>query len=228
MGRMVRKGAKSAGAMEDRVLQVPDAEVPRAGDALVAVDVQVDFLPGGRLAVPDGDAVVGVLASAAADFAARGLPVFATRDWHPVDHCSFAARGGPWPPHCIAGSTGAAFAPGLELPAGAEVIDKATGRDRDAYSGFDGTDLAARLRAADVRRVFVGGLATDYCVLHTVLDALREGFAVVVLTDAVRAVEVRPGDGAAALRRMHEAGAQLVPRLARPSPLSPPASQATR
>ncbi len=180
----------------------------RTGDALVVVDVQVDFLPGGSLAVPRGDEVVPVLNRWLAAAASRGLPVYATRDWHPPGHCSFRARGGPWPPHCVAGSAGAAFAPGLLLPGGADVVSKATDPDRDAYSGFQGTDLDARLRAAGARRLLVGGLATDYCVLETVRDARRLGYEVLLLADAVRAVEVRPGDGARALEEMRRAGAR--------------------
>lgn len=179
-------------------------------DALVVVDAQVDFLPGGALAVPEGDAVVPVLNGVARQFRAHGLPIFATRDWHPPNHCSFVAQGGPWPPHCIADTPGARFAPELRLPAGTCVIDKATRADADAYSGFEGTDLAERLRVAGIRRVFVGGLATDYCVLQTVLDALRGGFSVCVLCDAVRAVDVHPGDGDAALEAMQAAGARLI------------------
>lgn len=177
-----------------------------AGDALIIVDVQNDFLPGGALAVPHGDEVVAPLNAWARRFHARGLPVYATRDWHPPDHCSFAAAGGPWPPHCIAGSAGADLAADLALPPGTEVIPKATTAERDAYSGFAGTDLAGRLRGRGVGRVFVGGLATDYCVLNTVLDARAAGFACVLLLDAVRAVEVSPGDGAAAIARMRAAG----------------------
>jgi nicotinamidase/pyrazinamidase len=176
-------------------------------DALILVDVQNDFLPGGALAVPGGDAVVEPLNRAAALFAARGRPVFATRDWHPPDHCSFRARGGPWPPHCVAGTPGAAFAPGLRLPPSAVTVSKATTAERDAYSGLQGTDLANRLRAAGVTRVMVGGLATDYCVKETVADALAAGFAVVLLTDAIRAVDVHPGDGDAARAKMLAAGA---------------------
>jgi len=180
---------------------------PRQGDALLVVDVQNDFLPGGALAVPEGDRVIPLLNAYAGRFSAAGLPVFATRDWHPPDHCSFQAQGGPWPPHCMAGSPGAALAADLQLPEGSTLVSKATTADKDAYSGFEGTDLAQRLDHAGVKRVFVGGLATDYCVLNTVLDAVENGFAVVLLTDAVRAVEVRPGDGAAAIARMLAAGA---------------------
>ncbi|HET6719984.1 MAG TPA: isochorismatase family protein [Rhodocyclaceae bacterium] len=179
----------------------------RPGDALLIVDLQNDFLPGGSLAVADGDRVVAPIQGWVARFAAAGAPIFATRDWHPEDHCSFRAAGGPWPPHCVAGTNGAAFAPGLALPAGAVVVAKATRRDADAYSGFAGTDLDRRLREAGARRLFVGGLATDYCVLNTVLDALRLGYAVVVLTACVRAVEVAAGDGERALAAMRAAGA---------------------
>ena len=180
------------------------------GDALVIVDVQNDFLPGGSLAVPRGDQVIAPLNRWIARFAAAGLPVYATRDWHPVDHCSFAAQGGPWPPHCVAGTPGAAFADALGLPSDATVIGKATRQDADAYSGFAGTDLHERLRHAGVKRLFVGGLATDYCVLNTVRDALGLGYGVVLLTAAVRAVDVRPGDGDRALAEMIAAGAVAV------------------
>lgn len=188
------------------------SNIPQPGphDALVVVDVQNDFLPGGALAVPRGDEVVAPLQALAAAFAAAGRPVYATRDWHPADHVSFRARGGPWPPHCIAGTRGAAFAPGLRLPASAIVISKAEHADRDAYSGFDGTDLEQQLRAAGVRRLCVGGLATDYCVRATVLDARRLGFEVVLLPDAVRAVDVTAGDGERAIATMVAAGATLA------------------
>ena len=176
-----------------------------AAMALLCVDVQGDFLPGGSLAVPDGFAVVQPLVEAAAG---AGM-VVATRDWHTSDHASFAARGGPWPPHCVAGTPGAALHPRIDVIA-ALVVSKGTDPDRDAYSGFDGTPLAALLRAAGVTRVVVGGLATDYCVRATVLDGLREGFAVTVLGDAVRAVDVQPGDGDRALEEMRAAGAEIA------------------
>ncbi len=179
-------------------------------DALIVVDVQNDFLPGGSLAVPRGDEVVPVLNGYIERFHACGLPLFATRDWHPSEHCSFHSRGGPWPPHCVANTRGAEFAPGLELPRSTRIISKATREEADAYSGFNATDLAAQLRAAGVTRVFVGGLATDYCVLNTVKDALREGFDVVLLTDAVRAVDVKPGDGDAAIAEMQSLGARTA------------------
>lgn len=180
------------------------------GDALILVDVQNDFLPGGSLAVPHGDEVAPLLHEYLTLFEAHHLPVFATRDWHPVNHCSFRSQGGPWPVHCVAGSTGAAFAAALRLPLGTTVISKAQATDHEAYSGFEGTDLDARLRAAGVRRVFIGGLATDYCVLNTVKDALSRGFSVCLLRDAIRAVNVRPGDGSQAESEMLQAGAVAV------------------
>ena len=183
---------------------------PRPGDALIVVDVQKDFLPGGSLAVPHGDEVVSVLNRYLEIFSSRGLPVYATRDWHPPQHCSFKDQGGPWPPHCVAGSDGAAFADGLRLPAEAVIVSKATAPEKDAYSGFQDTGLARRLHEAGVRRVFVGGLATDYCVLHTVHDALGEGFEVVLLEDAIRAVDIQPGDGERAVKEMLDAGAVPV------------------
>ena len=180
----------------------------RPHDALLIVDVQRDFLPGGALAVPDGDAVVPVLNRYIALAQVTGMPVIASRDWHPANHCSFTPQGGPWPPHCVAGSEGAQFARELELPAHANVIDKATTQAQDAYSAFSGTMLGQWLRAGGVKRVLVGGLATDYCVLNTVRDALNEGFEVVLLTDAIRAVDVNAGDGARAEAEMRERGAQ--------------------
>jgi nicotinamidase/pyrazinamidase len=182
----------------------------QAGDALIAVDVQNDFLPGGSLAVPEGDAVVPAINRYLAAFAARALPVFATRDWHPTNHCSFKAQGGIWPPHCVAATRGAEFAHALTLPETAVIISKAATPEADAYSGFGGTNLAARLRADEVTRLFIGGLATDYCVLNTVRDALAEGYTVLLLADAIRAVDVKPGDGARALDEMQGLGARAI------------------
>lgn len=176
-------------------------------DALLIVDVQRDFLPGGKLGVPKGDAVVPVLNRYIEKVRAPGLPVFASRDWHPANHCSFSPQGGPWPEHCVAGTPGAAFPDGLRLPSDARVIDKATRAETDAYSAFSGTALAQELRERAVKRLLVGGLATDYCVLNTVRDALQAGFEVVLLKDAIRAVDVKPGDGERAEREMLDAGA---------------------
>lgn len=191
----------------------PDEGIPltlQTGDALVVVDVQNDFLPGGALGVPGGDEVIPVLNRYLAVWRERGLPVFATRDWHPQGHCSFRERGGPWPPHCVAESPGARFANALNLPPATAVISKGTTPDQDAYSGFQGTDLDDRLRRAGVRRVFVGGLATDYCVVSTVRDALARGYQTVVLADAIRAVNVQPDDGRKAEAEMGRLGAALI------------------
>ena len=182
---------------------------PAAGDALLVVDVQKDFLPGGALAVAQGDEVVAPLNAAIRAFERAGGPIYASRDWHPANHCSFRARGGPWPVHCVAGTRGAEFADGLALPPSAVIISKADTVDADAYSAFGGNDLAERLRRQGVRRVVIGGLTTDYCVVNTVLDARAAGFEVVVLADAIRAVNVQSGDGARALEVMRRAGARL-------------------
>jgi nicotinamidase/pyrazinamidase len=183
---------------------------PGTGDALLVVDVQNDFLPGGALGIAGGNAVLAPLNRLLGPWRARGLPVFLTRDWHPPGHCSFVERGGPWPVHCVAGTTGAEFSPRIERAAGDVVVSKATRPERDAYSALDGTGLVDDLRRAGVRRVFVGGLATDYCVRATGLDARAAGLEVVVLRDAVCAVNVQPGDGAAALCELASAGADLA------------------
>lgn len=182
----------------------------QAGDALVIVDVQNDFLPGGSLGVPGGDAVLPVLNRYIAAFQAMRLPVFATRDWHPANHCSFKQQGGPWPPHCVAETSGAAFSREINLPPSAKVISKATLPDQDAYSGFQGTDLDKQLRNQSVRRVLVGGLATDYCVLNTVKDAVSLGYTVLLLKDAIRAVNVKPDDGFTAEKEMLGLGATPI------------------
>lgn len=186
------------------------AVTPAVGDALVIVDVQNDFLPGGSLAVPAGDAILPALNAAIDAFALRALPVIATRDWHPVHHCSFRSQGGKWPPHCIAGSKGAQFSAALRVPDTTIVVSKASEPGLDAYSGFQGTTLATHLRSLGVTRLFVGGLATEYCVLETVSDALKLGLRVVLLLDAIRPVDLRAGDGQAAVAKMAEQGAILT------------------
>ncbi len=175
-------------------------------DALVIVDVQNDFLPGGALAVSEGDQVVPVINDLMRVFRRAGRPIFATRDWHPANHCSFKSQGGPWPVHCVQGTSGAEFASGLDLDDDVVIVSKDFEQDVNAYSGFERTDLAARLRDEAVERVVVVGLATDYCVLSTALSAVQEGFDAVVVEDAVRAVDVVPGDGEAALAKMRQAG----------------------
>jgi len=179
-------------------------------DAIIVVDVQNDFCPGGALGVTDGDAVVPVINALSTRFTTR---VF-TRDWHPSDHCSFAEEpaytDGSWPPHCIADTPGAAFHPGLAVPPNAHLVNKATRSDQEAYSGFQDTALAERLRARDVARVFVCGLATDYCVKQTALDAHAAGFDTVVIEDACRGVDNPPGSADAALSELEAAGVQRV------------------
>lgn len=192
----------------------------RPGDTLLLVDLQRDFLPGGSLPVPQGDVALQRARAALARFVQAARPVAASRDWHPPDHCSFRPRGGPWPVHAVAGTAGADFGPGLELPGEACIVSKGTRAMREAYSAFDGTDLQRQLDAVGTRRLFVAGLATDWCVRATVLDACALGYEVVVLGDAVAAVEAHPGDGARALADMVDAGA----RLAETSQLAPPAS----
>ena len=180
------------------------------GDALMVVDVQNDFLPGGSLEVPGGDKIVPIINRYIELFQSKGLPIFATRDWHPQDHSSFKEQGGPWPVHCVAGLRGAEFHPDMNLPDSAIVISKATAVDKDAYSGFDGTDLDEPLRSVGIRRLFIGGLATDYCVLNTVKDALKLGYEVLILQDAIRAVNVQPEDGHEAVEEMKRLGAVSV------------------
>ena len=179
-------------------------------DALIIVDVQNDFCPGGSLAVASGDAVARKMTDAARTFAERGAKVFATQDWHPAGHSSFAAQGGQWPDHCVQGTRGAEFHPELQLPDSVGVVRKGASPHADAYSGFIDSDLDAQLKAKGVNRVYIGGLATDYCVLNTVIDALSNGYETYVLTDAVGAVDLDPGDGDRALHLMEVNGAVLT------------------
>jgi nicotinamidase/pyrazinamidase len=181
--------------------------------ALLVVDVQNDFCPGGSLAVAEGDAVVELLTELAGAMRATGAPVIASRDWHPAATTHFAELGGRWPPHCVQGTGGAGFHPRLDLPAGTVVVSKGTGVAEDAYSAFEGKDasgrpLAALLREAGVDELVVGGLATDHCVRASVLDAARQGIAVAVVADACRAVD--PRAGADALEEMKRAGARIT------------------
>jgi nicotinamidase/pyrazinamidase len=184
-----------------------------ANAALLLVDVQNDFCPGGALPVPDGDQVVPVLNRLIDRFAGEGRPIYASRDWHPPDTRHFKAFGGRWPSHCVADSAGAQFHPGLQLPASTTVISKGEDRNDDGYSAFEGVThegrtLAADLRARGIRTLYVGGLATDYCVRASVLDARRAGLDVIVVTDGVAGIE--EGDVARALDEMRAAGAELV------------------
>jgi nicotinamidase/pyrazinamidase len=177
------------------------------GDALLIIDIQNDFLPGGCLPVPEGNQVIPILNGYIDHFIKRQLPVIATRDWHPYNHCSFIQHGGPWPEHCIADSKGAEFASGLHLPVSTYIISKGTDIEQDGYSGFANPALKEYLDHAVARRLLVGGLATDYCVLNTVCDALSYHYQVLLLTDAVRAVNVRWQDGENAINEMIRKGA---------------------
>jgi len=183
--------------------------------ALVVVDVQNDFCPGGALAVSHGDQVVAVLNRYIGRFADAGLPIFATRDWHPEKTTHFKAFGGIWPVHCVQGTFGAEFHRALRLGGEAMIVSKGMAADSDSYSGFDAVDcagvgLADLLNRSGVTLICVGGLATDYCVKQTVLDGRGRGFNVMLLKDAIRGVDLTPGDSARALRAMLDAGAEVV------------------
>lgn len=183
--------------------------------ALLIVDVQLDFCPGGALPVADGDAVVPVLNRYISLFWKRGSTIFASRDWHPAQSVHFKENGGSWPVHCLHDSPGAQFHPKLLLPQGTIVISKGLTRWDEGYSALEGvtengTPLPMLLRHMGMDRLYVGGLATDYCVKESVLEGLREGFAVTLLADAVRAVDLKPGDGERAVRLMREAGATMA------------------
>lgn len=177
--------------------------------ALIVVDVQNDFCPGGTLAVAHGDDVVAPLNELIDEFLERGDPVYKSRDWHPPQTKHFQAYGGTWPVHCVQNTRGAEFHPQLKDDPRIRVISKGLG-DTDCYSAFDETDLGAQLRDQGVEEVLVGGLATDYCVKNTVLDALKLGFKVKALQNAMRAVDVNPRDGERAIEEMKTAGAQIV------------------
>jgi nicotinamidase/pyrazinamidase len=177
-------------------------------DALIVVDVQNDFLPGGALAVPGGDAVVPLVNRAIVRF---DRLVF-SRDWHPRDHCSFSDTpefvDGSWPPHCVQDSPGAEFHGSLRVPLDAHFILKGTEHDREAYSCFDGTGLEDWLREKGIERVFIAGLATDYCVRHSGLDALAAGFDTYIITDACRGVD--DDQSREALEELAAKGAKLI------------------
>jgi nicotinamidase/pyrazinamidase len=182
--------------------------------ALLIVDVQKDFCAGGALAVPQGDRVVTVLNRYVADAIARGWLVYASRDWHPPISRHFRPYGGEWPPHCVQGTDGAAFHGDLRLPSSAIVVSKGQGPDSTGYSALEGRSaegmsLLDDLRARGVEHLYVGGLATDYCVKYSVLDARRAGFEVTVLTDAIAGVELQAGDSERALEEMRAAGAHI-------------------
>ena len=177
--------------------------------ALIVVDVQNDFCPGGTLAVAHGDEVVAPLNELIDEFLERGDPVYKSRDWHPPETKHFQAYGGTWPVHCVQNTPGAEFHPQLKDDPRIRVISKGLG-DTDCYSAFDETDLASQLRDQGVKELIVGGLATDYCVKETVLAGIKEGFKVKAVENAMRSVELKPGDGERAIQEMRAAGAEIV------------------
>ncbi len=176
-------------------------------DALLVTDIQEDFLPGGALPVVDGDKIIPVLNEYIKRFKNAQAHVLASRDWHPRNHISFKEQGGPWPPHCIQRTKGAKFSPKLKLPPDTVVVSKATDLQREAYSAFEGTTLDNKLRKQGVKRFFIGGLATDYCVVNTVLDARKLGYETIVLMDATLGINVQPDDVERAIETMLKNGA---------------------
>ncbi len=179
-------------------------------DALIVTDIQNDFLPGGALPVVNGNEIIPVLNEYISLFKSATARIFATRDWHPLNHMSFKTAGGPWPIHCVQNSEGAKFHNDLKLPPDVIVISKATNPQHEAYSSFDGTNLAEDLRKNGISRIFMGGLATDYCIRYSVLDGLAAGFKMIVLSDAIRGINVKPNDSEKAIREIQQKGASIV------------------
>ncbi|WP_456367789.1 nicotinamidase [Thermococcus sp.] len=175
-------------------------------EALIVVDMQRDFMPGGALPVPEGDKIIPKCNEYIKEFKERGALIVATRDWHPENHISFRERGGPWPKHCVQNTPGAEFV--VNLPEDAVIISKATEPDKEAYSGFEGTNLAEILKKNGVKRVYICGVATEYCVRATALDALKNGFEVYLLRDAVKGI--RKEDEEKALEEMKRAGVIIL------------------
>lgn len=183
--------------------------------AFLIVDVQVDFCPGGNLAVPAGDTIIPVINRYVELFRKAGLPLFASRDWHPPVTSHFVQYGGLWPPHCVQGSEGARFHPTLQLFDDVTVVSKGMDPAKDDYSAFhavteQGTPFPGLLRELGIERLYIGGLATDYCVRASALEGIKQGFAVTVLTDAVKGVNLKRGDSARALKEMARAGAEMA------------------
>jgi nicotinamidase/pyrazinamidase len=179
-------------------------------DALVIVDMQNDFMPGGALPVPNSLTIIPKINKYIELFIKAGALIVATRDWHPPNHISFSTRGGPWPPHCVQGSRGAEFHPDLKLPSGTVIISKGYKEDQEAYSGFEGTELHQILISKNVKRVFICGVATDYCVKATALDALALGYTVFVLEDAIKGVDIPRGSVDIAINEMLNRGSIFI------------------
>lgn len=181
--------------------------------ALLIVDVQNDFCPGGALAVTDGDKVVTPLNSLSRMFDEKVWPVFFSRDWHPEKTKHFQQFGGPWPTHCVQKTRGAEFHPNLWIPKGAYILNKGVDSDKNGYSAFEGTAFSCPfdelLREFGVNTLYIGGLATDYCVKDSALDAIKMGLRTCLLLDACRAVDLNPGDGDKAIRKMFDIGVTI-------------------
>ncbi|AMQ18929.1 nicotinamidase [Thermococcus peptonophilus] len=175
-------------------------------EALIVVDMQRDFMPRGALPVPEGDTIIPKCNEYIRKFKEKGALIVATRDWHPPNHISFKERGGPWPPHCVQNTPGAEFV--VDLPEDAVIISKATEPDKEAYSGFEGTNLAEILRENGVEKVYICGVATEYCVKATALDAAKHGFETYLLSDAVKGIN--PEDEKKALEEMKKAGVKIL------------------
>ena len=201
-------------------LKPPDivAPVPNdRGSALLIVDVQKDFCPGGALPVPNGDRVVPVLNQYIADASLGCMPIYASRDWHPPVTRHFKAYGGKWPRHCLQDTDGAGFHADLRLPASTIVVTKGQAPDSPGYSALDGLTpdgktLLADLGERHIVHLYVGGLATEYCVKQSVLDARLAGLEVTVLGDGIAGIDVQSGDSAEAIREMEDAGAEVTRR----------------
>ena len=179
-------------------------------DALIITDIQIDFLPGGALPVPEANKIIPVINSYIRHFKTAQAQIIASRDWHSANHISFKTQGGPWPPHCVQDTAGARFSSELKLPPNSLIISKATNPNHEAYSAFDRTNLTDELSKRKVKRLFVSGLATDYCVLNTVLDGCRLDFKTIVLMDATMGINVKSGDVERAVESMQKKGATLA------------------
>jgi nicotinamidase/pyrazinamidase len=184
-------------------------------DALSVTDVQNDFLPGGALGVPYSDIIIPPLNRLVDLFEKNGLLIFFSRDWHPADHCSFKDQGGPWPPHCVQNTPGAQFPSALLVPEGSVIISKGMQKEKEQYSTFgaqdsEGNTQAGIMKQRGIGRLFVAGLATNYCVLSSVKDILAVGYEVYVLIDAIRAVHVNPVDAENALVEIVRGGAKFI------------------
>ena len=188
-------------------------------DVFIIADVQNDFLPGGALPIKESDQILPILNEYIEIFKNSSSPIIAARDWHPPNHVSFLAQGGLWPPHCIQDTDGAKFSPNLKLPESVTIVSKATNPEKEAYSIFDGTKLSEQLKSEGIVRIFIGGLATDYCIVDSVLDARSAGFDVVVLADATYAINLNPNDGDNAFEKMILSGASKQTLVDFPEPI---------